>query len=550
MNDAKFELAGYKRNVLTFRPRIEGTTKYLLDAHIPFVVDRYRYMQLAQFDAERLQAGREEIRELREWISDCLRVRREAAGSINNQVMEETVDMMLSIERLIAPPGSQVRVSLLHHMLTADIEILQEQQNRLDGIHSPTPLEEPLAPRAMPTMLDAYEAWKAKRAPSDGSDQEDKVVDADSKARKYRKVTVRTVDSYRRFVEEFESFCGALPIAGITLAHVNRYRDYLADDGLVRETVKNHLGGLAAMLRAATDDAEKFKARTVLNVFDFVDYECVRERPDEFNRRAYEVSELVKLFQSPLYTEGLTVDGQAQEAAYWVPLLSPFAGARIEELAQTRMEDIQKRNGVWVLRIANLGEDQHIKTASSFRLIPLHEEIIRCGFLAYVAKQKMAGHARVFPSLENDNKYGRWSNALGKWYSRYLDLIGLDDVRLCHHSFRFNFAQQLTACGADSRARDALMGHWLSTHKAKSKSRYLASSEKQYPFDALVSAVHSLRYEELDLSHLYVEEPLKNVEVLLEYSQDQQNGQTRAGAGMLRAKRGGTTAPPTQPGAV
>ena len=45
------------------------------------------------------------------------------------------------------------------------------------------------------------------------------------------------------------------------------------------------------------------------------------------------------------------------------------------------------------------------------------------------------------------------------------------------------------------------MGHWLTTESAKSKRRYLASSQKQYPFEALVNAIRNLKYQELDLSH-------------------------------------------------
>ena len=537
MNDAKFELSGHFRTQLTLKPRGQGTTKYLLDEHIPFVVARYRYMQLKQADEERTKASQQEIAELRAWVMDFMRSRLESASSIDYLAMEETADMLLHVEGLIAPPGSHVKQKLMQHLLAAEVDILKEHLHRLDGLGSPEPLEQPMAPRDMPTMLDAYRGWMAKRAPGGVYSGEKEGNSSGERLRGYKKVRIRTVETYGRYVAEFESFCGALPIEAITIAHVNRYRDYLADDGLFRVTVKNHIGGLAAMLRSSLSSAEKFEARTDLNVFDYVDYECVPERPDEDKRRAYEVSELSVLFQSPIYTQGLLVDGQCQEAAYWVPLLSPFTGCRIEELAQLRMEDIQRVNGVWTLRIANLGDDQAIKTPSSFRLVPIHEEIIRCGFLAYVAAQKLAGYTRVFPSLLNDNHYKRWSNALGKWYSRYLDAIGLNDTRLCHHSFRFNFAQQVTNCGADTRTCEALMGHWLTTESAKSKRRYLASSKKQYPFEALVNAIRNLTYQELDLSHLYAAEPLKDVEVLLTYTETQQNTRMRNGVTARRAKR-------------
>jgi integrase len=188
-------------------------------------------------------------------------------------------------------------------------------------------------------------------------------------------------------------------------------------------------------------------------------------------------------------------------------------GARIEEIAQLRIEDVQCVNGIWALRIANLDAEQNLKTDTSYRLIPLHSEIIRCGFLVYFAKIKLAGHNRVFPSLSNKNKYSRWSVALGKWYSRYLDRIELTDKRLSYHSFRYTFKQRCTQSGIEMEVRDALTGHWVS--KSNAGRGYMKAAERQYPFPALVNAIQMLRYDELDLSHLYVKDPYKGLRVAM-----------------------------------
>jgi hypothetical protein len=177
------------------------------------------------------------------------------------------------------------------------------------------------------------------------------------------------------------------------------------------------------------------------------------------------------------------------------------------------MDDVMCINGVWTMRIANLDKDQHLKNDTSYRMVPLHEEVIRFGFLVYVARMKLAGHKRVFPSALNENKYGRWGNALGTWYSRYLEKIGLDNTRLCYHSFRYNFKQRLTNCGAHNEVRDALMGHWAGYRE--SGKGYLKGANRQYPFPALVNAIGLLQYKELDLSHLYVEKPYACIEALV-----------------------------------
>jgi len=115
----------------------------------------------------------------------------------------------------------------------------------------------------------------------------------------------------------------------------------------------------------------------------------------------------------------------------------------------------------------------------------------------------------VFPSHSNKNKYSRWSNALGKWYSAYLSKIELTDVRLCYHSFRYTFKQRCTLCGIEMEVRDALSGHWIS--KNEGGRVYMQAAERQYPFPALHAAIQKFRYDELDLSHLYVADPMKGV---------------------------------------
>jgi hypothetical protein len=49
-----------------------------------------------------------ELQELKDWVAECLTVRAHAASVNDFESIEETADMMLSFERLIAPPGSDI----------------------------------------------------------------------------------------------------------------------------------------------------------------------------------------------------------------------------------------------------------------------------------------------------------------------------------------------------------------------------------------------------------------------------------------------------------
>ena len=480
-----------ERRALICRARGEGTTKYLLIEHIPFLLERYEHLYDWSGDDDRTGATAEALAEDKAYEAECLAYQKYQYAIRNFSCMEETANWRLAEERLIAPPGSKVRDELLRQLLACDIRIMEEQIRRMNGEGGQTLEKIPVGPRELPTLLDAFTSWSATQE------------------------TVRTIDTYKGFVAEFESLCGALPIQAIKVEHVVKYRDHLSANNLWRQTVKNHVGGLATLVRFHMEPEVKAKNRTHKNVFDFVDFDVVRERPQDELRRAFEVSELSLLMQSAIYTQGYSTEGQAAELAYWAPLMGPFVGARVEEVAQLRMEDIQCINGQWALRIANLGPDQKIKSPSSYRMVPMHVELIRCGFLAYVARQKLAGHERVFPSLKNDNKHRRWANAFGKWHSAYLDAIELTDARLSYHSNRYTFKQRLAVCDVDEEVRDALTGHWLTKSRQAAGRGYMRCADNQYRFSVLVDAMKRLRYDELDLSHLHVAQPFKGVEILL-----------------------------------
>ena len=134
--------------------------------------------------------------------------------------------------------------------------------------------------------------------------------------------------------------------------------------------------------------------------------------------------------------------------------------------------------------------------------MPIHAELVACGFLDYVEQQRQAGSEKLFPSLSNKNKNRVWSNALGKWFGRYLDSIGLDDPRLDYHSFRYTFKQACSLCGIDNEARDALAGHWEGGNSASKV--YLRNAHRQYPFPKLVAAMDMLGYSDVSLQHIYL----------------------------------------------
>lgn len=74
---------------------------------------------------------------------------------------------------------------------------------------------------------------------------------------------------------------------------------------------------------------------------------------------------------------------------YWLPLLMLFSGARPNELCQLFVDDVrQSEKGTWYFNLANEVEDQSHKTEASKRRVPIHSELIKLGFLAFVDQRR------------------------------------------------------------------------------------------------------------------------------------------------------------------
>jgi integrase len=141
-------------------------------------------------------------------------------------------------------------------------------------------------------------------------------------------------------------------------------------------------------------------------------------------RLPFDLAALNLIFNSPVYSKSYRPVGGKAEAAFWLPLLALFTGARLNELCQLRTDDIyqdsyqddHKKIEVWTLLVTNEGVDQELKNDGSRRHIPLHSELIRLGFIKYVDS---LNKGLVFPELTKASTYGSLSTNWSKWFGRY-----------------------------------------------------------------------------------------------------------------------------------
>jgi integrase len=237
------------------------------------------------------------------------------------------------------------------------------------------------------------------------------------------------------------------------------------------KTVKRHLSALSVFLHFSKDRGHLSNvARADLTD----DHRFRAQRSAKVQRDAWTSEDLRALFASPVWS-GCAGDRQRsksgphiiRDSKYWLPLLALFHGARLEELADLYGRDVREVDGIWTLHIVEMldkagGGSRRLKTGNAERLIPLHPEMIRLGFLAYVQNTAPGADDPLFPDLEPQGMDRRRGPRITRWFVHYRKQIGLYRPGVAHHAFRHTAITRLTDSITDyqqERHRNYLMGH-------------------------------------------------------------------------------------------
>lgn len=407
---------------------------------------------------------------------------------------ESAVEAVLADIGVELPHKHPDRRRLALEVIRAGIRGHEAVLDRLKGEAVPTPLlaPQPTVMEAEPglRLVEAYETWKTEQKPS-----------------------ARTADGYRLYVDRFIEINGDIPVSAISKKHVRAYRDALT--GCPRSIPKEKAGrpfwelhswaaseGQPVLSRATINDKAIGAISAVLAV-------AVRNGEIETNpcegmkfalkegevstRKPYDDGDLERLLASPVYTDGQRYDAGGGEAQKWLPLISLFSGARLEEIGQLRLVDIKSENGIVYFDMREVdetpGQSTSRKTKSSRRRVPMHRVLIEMGLLAYAEEQKKRGALRLFPELREYES--KTTHYFSKWWGRYAREFVTKDKDKTFHSFRHRAVDELRKFALYPVAQ-AVLGH----HLGDTTSGYGAG----FDLESLAGAVQSIAYPGLDLS--------------------------------------------------
>ena len=185
---------------------------------------------------------------------------------------------------------------------------------------------------------------------------------------------------------------------------------------------------------------------------------------DAPERDAFNIAELNTLFASPVFTKGERPKPGRGEAAFWMPLLALFTGARRGELAALTVKDVREVDGVFAFTfVEEKAVGKTLKTRASARTVPVHPQLIKLGWLKYVeaARRARGDRAWIFPTIapSQPGALSAWT----KWFNRLLRSLGVEDRRKVFHSFRHSFKDALRAARVPEDLNDALTGHSIAS---------------------------------------------------------------------------------------
>ena len=275
----------------------------------------------------------------------------------------------------------------------------------------------------------------------------------------------KTIADFRSVMDDFVLWAGDRAVTQYTSEDVYAFADHVRlRDNLDPATVDKKITYLRAIYNAA-------KKRLKLAENPFSNIHVPRARSKRPKRLPYDHNDLKHIFSAPVFREKVKPRGGAGEAAVWLPLLSLFSGARLEELGQLLVTDIGSERGIHFLDITDLPEEdgleikgqalpeKRLKNEQSRRRVPIHPELIRLGFLRYVDSLKKQREKRLFPRLKPDC-HGKITGNFSKWWGNYRrKVIGIQGRLKPFHSFRHSFRDACREAELGEEIADAFMGH-------------------------------------------------------------------------------------------
>lgn len=263
----------------------------------------------------------------------------------------------------------------------------------------------------------------------------------------------KTVDDFSQKINDLKKFLGHDNALLVTGENIADWCDHLRHNrGLAAKTVRDKY--LAAA--KSVFNAGKSRRKLVASPTDGVKISVAKPkktRPQGFT------DEEAKAILAASLRDPSTFGAKGEHnklAIRWVPWICAFSGARVSEITQMRREDLIEQSGI--IRIRITPDAGSVKTRS-FRIVPLHPQLITMGLPAFIRAQP-DGPIFYSPRRPDENPTTRAQNTgkkVGEWVRK---VAGIDDPRVQpNHGWRHRFKTMARDFDIDSEYSNAFTGH-------------------------------------------------------------------------------------------
>ena len=342
-------------------------------------------------------------------------------------------------------------------------------------------------------------------------------------------------------------------VSGIKAKHLVRYKELLylmpANKGKkkeYRDLTPNEL--IALVERGDVPKDIRMEANTIRtycqSLTTFINWAARREyhsNPAITGNLQVKAEKQAHEFRDPFTNEDIrrlfapdVLHQQTKPGNFWIPLLSLFTGARLEELAQLHTDDIvfvnrqedarpvfvpgqpvsfEAGGGETLCLFINKGKPfQRLKNAASRRYVPLSPVLAsELGFLAYVASVFEAGspgrggggEGRLFPELTRKRDTDNFAHSISKWFNTHRNRVGVVPLpgagKKDFHSFRHTVARWCEQNDVPEKSAARFLGH---THDTMTFGRYGTETAAHMLYGRIAEGLGSYLADILDITGL------------------------------------------------
>lgn len=441
--------------------------------------------------------------------------RRKALVSGDMRAVEPAVQSFIAKNRLLVTVGSDEYRELCTMMMRAEIEGLERTLERDRGDYTGVPKDPIVKPAkvkareaAAPgeTIMDLFERYAAENPRGIATDT---IAQARRDVRSFVDFVGTTCPVHRidkKAVREWKALLMRYPVkatesaafAGMSLSQIVKHNEKVGKPVISHTTVNRYLSGLSAFCSWLVNHGY-----LDTNPADGMSLKKLKDRTTV----PFTVDQLNGLLRSPLFTGCASADEwrnlakpgdvRVTDHRYWIPLIMLFSGARPAEIAQLSVSDVRQEHGVWIMHITSEGDgEKSVKTAGSMRVVPIHSELLKLGFIEYRDEMASKGETRLFPDAKRNSR-GQMAADFSREFGRYLTRIKLKEGRgLSLYSFRHGVADALRRAGHLDEQFGFILGHTAGTMTG----RY--GILPQGMLKQRVDLVESIAYPGLSLDHL------------------------------------------------